>query len=84
MTPVDRGRVRILPNAAELARAAAGEVVARVAMLSRVPVPGKGPPAVAHKEPLGSAEDNSDAMCLPVIDEPDAEIAVEGDAIDLH
>ena len=31
-----------------------------------------------------SAEDDSDAMCFPVIGEPDAEIADEGDAIDLH
>ena len=38
----------------------------------------------AHKETLGSAEDDSDEMCFPVIDEPDAEITVEGDAIDLH
>jgi hypothetical protein len=31
-----------------------------------------------------SAEDDSDVMCLPVIDERDAEIAGEGDAFDLH
>ena len=32
----------------------------------------------------GSAEDDSDAMGLPVIDEPDAEITGQGDAIDFH
>jgi hypothetical protein len=32
----------------------------------------------------GSAEDDSDVMGLPVIDEPDAEIAGEADAVDLH
>ncbi len=31
-----------------------------------------------------TAEDDSDAMCVSVIRQPDAEIAVEGDAIDLH
>jgi hypothetical protein len=36
------------------------------------------------KRGLGSAEDDSDAMCSLVIGEPDAEIAIEGDAIDLH
>jgi hypothetical protein len=37
-----------------------------------------------HKETLGSAEDDSDTMCLSAIGEHDAELAVEGDAIDLH
>ncbi len=36
------------------------------------------------KTSLGSAEEDSDAMCFPVIREHDAELAVEGDAIDLH
>ena len=36
------------------------------------------------KSGLGSAEDDSDAMCFLVIGKHDAEVAVEGDAIDLH
>jgi len=36
------------------------------------------------KTGLGSAEDDSDAMCFPVIGEHDAALAVEGDAINLH
>ncbi len=32
----------------------------------------------------GSAEADSDAVCFPVIDEPDTEIAVEGDVVDFH
>jgi hypothetical protein len=33
---------------------------------------------------LGSAEDDSDAMCVPVIGERNAALAVKGGAIDLH
>jgi hypothetical protein len=36
------------------------------------------------KRGLGSAEDDSDAMCSLVIGKHDAEVAVEGDAIDRH
>ena len=36
------------------------------------------------KRGLGSAEDDPDAMCSLVIGKHDAEVAVEGDAIDLH
>jgi len=36
------------------------------------------------KRGFGSAEDDSGAMCFLVIGKPDAEVAVEGDAIHLH
>ena len=32
----------------------------------------------------GSAEDDTNAMCLPIIDEPDAEIASQRDAFHLY
>ena len=31
----------------------------------------------------GSAEDDANAMCRPLVDEPDAEIAGQGNAVDL-
>ena len=46
--------------------------------------PGVRLAASAFPETPGSAEKDSDAMCLPVIGEHDVELAVEGDAVDRH